>query len=195
MEEGGFPRATPARLTAPPWDRVLDGALEQAERLVADWYGIRPREWASRFRYDLASSLDHPELAFPGPALAQLVRLEDPSGDTPGRWRIVLRDDALHRLSRRHGLAPLLAWTLLHELVHLVRFATGLASFEGADPGARSAEERHVETVVRRIVRAAEDPALAAVDRSLSPPDGILTGGGPPESPPPPREAEPGRRR
>ena len=186
---------TPVRLTGPPWDRVLDTALETAERLVADWYGIRPREWSSRFRYDLASSADHPELAFPGDALAQLVRLEDPSGTTPGRWRIVLRDEALHRLGARHGLSALLAWTLLHELVHLVRFATGLAAFEGTDPEARVAEERHVETVVHRIVTAAGDTGLAAVDRALSRPDGSLSDPRPAGSPARPRREPPGRTR
>ncbi len=186
---------TPVRLTVPPWDRVLDTALETAERLVADWYGIRPREWSSRFRYDLASSTDHPELAFPGDALAQLVRLEDPEGNAPGRWRIVLRDDALHRLGERHGLAALLAWTLLHELVHLVRFATGLAAFDGADADARAAEERHVDTVVHRIVAAADDPGLAAVDRVLARPDGGLRDARPAGSPAPPRKGEPGRTR
>ncbi len=186
---------TPVRLTSPPWDQVLDAALETAERLVADWYGIRPREWSSRFRYDLASCADHPELAFPGNALAQLVRLEDPSGNTPGRWRIVLRDDALHRLGARHGLPPLLAWTLLHELVHLVRFATGLAAFEGTDPEARAAEERHVETVVGRIVAAAGDPELAAVDRALTRPDGPPGDPRPEGSPSPPRREPPARNR
>ena len=185
-QEGTGPQrsraAAPVRLTAPPWDAVLDSALERAERLVADWYGIRPREWSSRLRYDIGSAADHPDLPFPRGSLAQLVRLEDPAGGVTGRWRIVLRDDALHALGRRHGLAPVLAWTLLHELVHLVRFATGLAPFDVGDEEARRAEEHHVDTVVHRIVRAAGDATLAAVDRHLAAPAGQDQPGGAEES-------------
>lgn len=137
------------RLTAPPWDEAVATALETAEVAVSGFYAIRPREWTSRFRYDVASALDHPDLPFRAGTLAQIVGIEIAESPRPPRWRIVLRDPVIFRLARRHGLHVVLAYTLAHELVHLVRFASGLAPFDASEEHGRTEEEARVCRVAR----------------------------------------------
>lgn len=135
------------RLTDPPWHDEVAAALDAASHGVAAFYAIRPREWASRFRYDLASAIDHPELEFRPGTLAQIVQLEIAGSPLPPRWRIVLRDRVIFRLARRHGLHAVLSYTLAHELVHLVRFGSGLAPFDLGEEHSRSAEEARVRRI------------------------------------------------
>ncbi len=146
------------RLIDPPWHDEVAAALDAASHGVAAFYAIRPREWASRFRYDLASAVDHPELEFRPGTLAQIVQLEIAGSPHPPRWRIVLRDRVIVRLARRHGLHTVLSYTLAHELVHLVRFASGLAPFDLGEEHSRSAEEARV----RRVAFDALLPVLGA---------------------------------
>ncbi len=155
----GTPSGSPGagrRLTAPEWSPRLCRALEQAEVAVAGFYAIRPREWISRFRYDVASAADHPHLGFPLGTLAQIVELRFEAPPRPSRWRIVLRDPLIFRLGRRLGLGTVLAYTFAHELVHLVRFASELAPFDLGEEHARTVEESRV----RRIARDALLPVL-----------------------------------
>lgn len=148
--------AGPARLTDPEWSAALCRALGDAERAVAAFYGIRPLEWMVRFRYDVGSAADHPGLAFPPGTLAQIVELR--VGERPPRWRIVLRDPLILRLGRRWGLPTVLGYALAHELVHLVRFASGLAPFDLGEEHRRTEEEERV----RRIAHEALLPVLGA---------------------------------
>lgn len=155
--------APPRRLTSPAWAATLCGALEQAEIGVAGFYAIRPREWISRFRYDVASAVDHPGLSFPHGSLAQIVELRFETGPRPPRWRIVLRDGLVLRLGARLGLGTVLSYTIAHELVHLVRFASGLAPFDLGEAHRRSEEEARV----RRITREALLPVLGPAARPV----------------------------
>jgi len=135
---------------------TLERALELAERAVERYYAISPREWESRFRYDLVSSALHPELPFHPGALAQIALVERGTGDRPPRYRIVLKDEELLALGDEVGdLQTVLAATLAHELVHLVRFASRRVPFDLAGPGILD-EER----IVRRITRESLEPVL-----------------------------------
>jgi hypothetical protein len=156
-----IPPAAERRLTAPAWSPQLCRALDQAEVAVAGFYAIRPREWISRFRYDVASAADHPGLAFPLGTLAQIVELRFDAGPRPSRWRIVLRDPLIFRMGRRLGLRTVLAYTFAHELVHLVRFASGIAPFDLGEEHRRTEEESRV----RRIARDALLPVLGPGSR------------------------------
>lgn len=140
------------RLTVPPWRPVLESALDTAERSVAGYYAISPREWSSRFRYDLGSDHDHPGLEFPPGTLAQIVQMEIVASPRPPRWRIVLRDGAILALRHQVDLHALLAYTLAHELVHLVRFASGLAPFDPHHGFDRGEEEARVCRIAREAV-------------------------------------------
>jgi hypothetical protein len=148
------------RWTDPPWRPLLGHSLERAEECVAGFYAIRPREWTTRFRYDIASCHDHPELPFTRTSLAQIVRLDAPP-PRPGRYRIVLRDPQLFSLADDYDPVAVLTVTLAHEMVHLVRFGQGLAHFELPER-LRQAEER-------RVRRIAEDAVLKAVEPSERP--------------------------
>ena len=162
-------RPAPARrLVDPPWRDALARALDVAERSVASFYAIRPREWASRFRYDLASAADHPALNFAPGTMAQIVALEIAASSRPPRWRIVLRDAVVFRLARRHGLDNVLAYALSHELVHLVRFASGLAVFDETSAGHRDEEERKVSRIAAEALAPALGPAARPALEALS---------------------------
>ncbi len=140
----------PARLTDSAWSEPLGDALEAAELSVETYYAISPREWASRFRYDLASCHDHPELHFRESAMAQIVRAER-SGAARTRYRIVLREPTIFRLAESHDLATVLTTALTHELVHLVRFGQGLAPFEAGEHE-RSEEEQLVIRISEQAI-------------------------------------------
>ncbi len=160
------------RLVSPRWREMLASSLEAAEGGVATFYAIRPREWGLRFRYDVASAMDHPALSFRRGTLAQIVQIALPESPRPARWRIVLEDGEIFRLGVRLGLGAVLSYALAHELVHLVRFASGLAHFEIAEEHNRREEEARV----RRIAREALLPVLGDEARkSLD----VLARGGP----------------
>lgn len=141
---------------------MLASALDAAEGGVATFYAIRPREWGLRFRYDLGSAADHPSLSFRSRALAQIVQVATPKPVQPGRFRIVLQDREIVSLGGRLGLSTVLSYALAHELVHLVRFASGLAHFESREEHSRREEEARV----RRIAREALLPVLGDDARS-----------------------------
>lgn len=145
------------RWTDPPWRPVLGRSLERAEDCVAGFYAIRPREWSTRFRYDIASCHDHPELPFTRTALAQIVRLEAPPPRVD-RYRIVLRDPELFSLADEYDPFAVLTVTLAHEMVHLVRFGQGMAHFELPER-LRAAEERHVRRIAEDAVLKNATPA------------------------------------
>ncbi len=147
------------------WDAQLAEALETAEHSVGAYYAIRPREWATRFRYDIASSAEHPELAFSPSALAQIVRLENTSQST-SRYRIVLREAEVCALGELFGLQIVLTAALAHELVHLVRFGQGLASFDASD-AERLEEERRVTRVSEEALLRSTPPDQCANYRRI----------------------------
>ena len=134
---------------------ILDEALDLAERAVERYYAISPREWSRTFRYIVGSSEDYPDLPFHPGALAQIVEAERQPSHRPPLYVIVLRDEEILSLARRFGLVPVLAATLAHELVHLVRFASRRVPFDQKGPD--MVEE---ERTVRRITREALAPLL-----------------------------------
>jgi hypothetical protein len=148
--------------------RQVTRAAARAEELIRDFYCIPGRE-RPRFPYDLATQADDP-----GPrrrVFADLVRVVLPASADAGRgpreiYRIRLRDDELLAATDAPGatrLAPLLLYVLTHELVHVVRFASGLAIFEDEDPVRRAEEEDRVHAITRKVLEPAEDEHLRSV--------------------------------
>jgi hypothetical protein len=143
-------------------------AAARAEELTAGFYCIPGREWR-RFPYDIATLADDPG---PRPRVfADVVRLirSESAGVAAARremYRIRLRDDELLAAvegPRDVALYPLLLYVLTHELVHVVRFESGLAVFDDADPQIRAVEENRVHTITRKVLEPAGDPALRRV--------------------------------
>lgn len=154
------------RLISPPWRERVCRCLDRAEASVAAYYAVQPREWATRFRYDLGSSHDHPEISFPPGALAQILRV-DPPPRGKKRFRIVLRDPEILRLGEQFGLDPVLTFTLAHELVHLVRFAHSLAPFELTGRAHAEEEERVSRIAVEALRADATDTERAGLEALL----------------------------
>ncbi len=143
------------RLHKPPLLETLCEALQLAETAVSRYYAISPREWGTRFRYDVGSADDHPDLPFHPGALAQIAQLSPASGGFPARYRIVLKDDEILDLADSTGLVPLLTFTLAHELVHLVRFGSRRIPFDASEHAVLAEEEE-----VHRITLELLEPAL-----------------------------------
>jgi len=146
----------------------LSRAAARAEELTRDFYRIPGRE-RPRFPYDIATLADDP-----GPrrrVFADVVRVVLPASSETGRerreiYRIRLRDDQLLAATDAGGdveLYPLLLYVLTHELVHVVRFESGLAVFDDADARARGREEVRVHSITQRVLAPAQDDALRVV--------------------------------
>lgn len=157
--------------------REVDRALSVAEAYTGSFYGIPGREWP-RYPYEVLTLAEGPGPE--APVFADVVRAVPmeaaPGGFPKPRFRVRLRDDVI--LAKAHdvrdiGLFPVLLYVLTHELVHVVRFGSGLADFD-APPDGRRAEEARVETVTRRILAPAADPALdrfaSYLDDAAAPP-------------------------
>jgi hypothetical protein len=165
------PVFTPAQL------RLVSAALEAAEGKVAHFYGIAPREWSLRFRYDVGTVGDEPELGFDPRSMAQLLRPRPCSRGRRPRFRIALRDAAILATGRRLGLRRTLLGVLTHELVHVVRFSQNPALFD-ARGQARYEEERRVLELTGRILSPAGDHRLRALLRRMAPLSPVLPDSG-----------------
>lgn len=157
--------------------REVDRALSAAETYTGGFYGIPGREWP-RYPYEVRTLAEGPGPE--APVFADVVRavpVEAGRGGASGpRFRVRLRDDVILakvRDVREVGLFPLLLYVLTHELVHVVRFGSGLADFD-APTEERTAEEARVDAVTRRILAPVADPALhrftAYLDEAAAPP-------------------------
>jgi hypothetical protein len=170
------------RLFDPSQRLQVSRAAARAEELTRNFYRIPGRE-RPRFPYDLATLADDP-----GPrrrVFADVVRVVVPASSETGRdrreiYRIRLRDDQLLAATDARGdvgLFPLLLYVVTHELVHVVRFESGLAVFDDADTRTRGREEVRVHSITQKVLAPAQDDALRiVVDRYFSdgPPDASL---------------------
>lgn len=163
----GTGRVAP-RLFSPEQRRTADRVLSLAEDLTGEFYRIPGREW-DRFPHDLETLREGP-----GPTehvFAEVVRLV--ADVRPGKgsrevYRIRVRDDAVlsavTRGARGVEFFPLLLYVLTHEMVHVVRFGSGLARFEAAG-SERALEEDRVHRLTREVLRCRPEPGLhRAVD-------------------------------
>jgi hypothetical protein len=170
------------RLFDPSERLQVSRAAARAEELTREFYRIPGRE-RPRFPYDIATLADDPGPR--RPVFADVVRVVLPASPDTGRdrrqiYRIRLRDDQL--LSAAHaagdvGLFPLVLYVVTHELVHVVRFESGLAVFHDTDARARGREEVRVHSITQKVLAPARDDALRIViDRYFTdrPPDASL---------------------
>ena len=147
--------------------RQVQRAAVQAEDLTSRFYCIPGREWP-RFPYDISTLSQGPGPERPVFAdVVRLVRREtaDARGSGDELYRIRLRDDQILAAvgERCEALFPLLLYVLTHELVHVVRFRSGLAAYEIDDPLVRGREELRVHTITRKVLQPAEDADLRRV--------------------------------
>ncbi len=172
--QGGRQAAGRSRVAEGSWVfgerelRKVHAALGTAEELTSRFYCIPEREWP-RFPYELATRATEPPLE--DWAFADVVRVVAPSpvaSRFPERYRIRLRDDAIlaavNRPGRPVGLRALLLYVLTHELVHVVRFGSGIAPYD-VDPDGRGVEEARVHGITRRVLGPLRDAGVEAVAR------------------------------
>jgi hypothetical protein len=149
---------------------VVGDATAVAEELVFNAYKMSAGEWLKN-RYDVATleSLADGEIA-EGP-LAQIIRYQ---GRRPGTslgsssydfYKICLQDHnilAAPGEDPRFRLFPFALYIMCHELIHIVRFAKFLQSFDAAC-AERLAEEGRVHGLTRDILKGVRVPGLDVV--------------------------------
>ncbi|SMC18018.1 hypothetical protein SAMN02746041_00446 [Desulfacinum hydrothermale DSM 13146] len=130
---------------------VLTEAIRIAEELIGDRFRISTSDW-KRYRYDIQSLKDLRPEEITDSAFAQIRRyarqpheklLASKHGDY---FKICLQDHVIRRALARDPhirLLPLATYIVTHELIHVVRFARFLQSFD-APPRERNEEEIRV---------------------------------------------------
>ncbi len=142
-----------------PYIHLLDHAIEISEDMVGNHFKITTSRWR-HYRYDIKTL---PFLA-PGEiydlAYAQVLRYtqhphERLRGSSRGEYfKICLQDHViLHALETHRELAfvPFLSYIVVHELVHVIRFAQFLQHFTATDEE-REREEEMVHSLTREIL-------------------------------------------
>lgn len=142
-----------------PQIKVINHSVSLAEELVCNFFKMSATQWL-RHRYDVKtySELTHHEKV-DGP-FAQIVRYAcQKEGDslcssTYDFYKICLQDNAIiDAVKKSPGIAlfPFVLYIIVHELVHIVRFAKFYQHFN-ALPEERKIEEERVHIMTREIL-------------------------------------------
>ncbi len=139
---------------------VLAKAIEISEELISDFYKITTSEW-KRYRYDIQSLKDLAEEEITDFAFAQIRRYlrrpgERTRGSEPGDFfKICIQDHVIRRAVERDPhirLLPLTTYVVIHELIHVVRFARFLQRFDST-PAEQEAEEMRVHALTFELLQ------------------------------------------
>jgi hypothetical protein len=140
-----------------------------AEELVSDFYKMSFSQWLKpRFDIITTAQLSSEEIV-DGP-FAQIIRYEgkrkgSPLGsDTFDFYKICLQDHAiLKRLEMTPELKmlPFLAYIMIHELIHIVRFNKFLQIFEASEDE-KKVEERRVHAITHQILNSVKLEGLSS---------------------------------
>lgn len=148
--------------------RLLAEGLTMAEDSVSDYFRLSEGFWCRhpfevRTLAELAPAEVNPE------ALAQVLRLRKAdSRRLRGRdfWRICFQDhnflEAMQREKAAELFLPMLTYVMVHELVHVVRFATFVQLFD-SDQERRQAEEGRVHRLSAEVLKKVRLPHLEQV--------------------------------
>lgn len=138
---------------------VIDNAVAVAEDMVCNFYKMSGSQWL-RHRYDIKTLCDlAPEEVVDGP-FAQIIRYTAyREGAVLGSsaydfYKICLQDNAMLRAITSNPnlhLFPFSLYIIIHELVHIVRFARFDQHFD-ASPEEKEKEEARVHGVTRTVV-------------------------------------------
>lgn len=149
---------------------VLRQAIEFSEELISDHYKLSTSEW-KRYRYDIQSLRDLTAEEVTDFAFAQIRRyLRCPNerlrGSEPGDYfKICLQDHVIRRAIGRDPdieLLPLATYIVIHELIHVVRFARFLHRFDST-PAEQEAEEGRVHALTYRLLAECKIRGLSQV--------------------------------
>jgi hypothetical protein len=149
---------------------VLRQAIDVSEDLISDFYKISTSEW-KRYRYDIQSLRDLQEEEVTDFAFAQIRRYqrcphERLRGSEPGDYfKICIQDHVVRRAIQRDPfihLFPLTAYIIIHELIHVIRFAKFLQRFDST-PAEQEAEENRVHALTFRLLENCKISGLGEV--------------------------------
>ncbi|MCE5241631.1 MAG: hypothetical protein ABFD98_11420 [Syntrophobacteraceae bacterium] len=138
---------------------VLRQSISISEDLISDFYKISTSEW-KRYRYDIQSLKDLHEEEITDGAFAQIRRYrrcpdERLRGSEVGDFfKICLQDHVIRRATQRDPgirLFPLSVYIVIHELIHVVRFARFLQRFDSTT-AERDAEEKRVHALTFQLL-------------------------------------------
>lgn len=139
---------------------VLAEAIEISEELISDFYKISTSEW-KRYRYDIQSMQDLRGEEITDIAFAQIRRyLRRPGdrtrGSEPGDFfKICIQDHVIRQAVQRDALIelfPLTTYVVIHELIHVVRFARFVQRFDST-PVEQEAEEKRVHAMTYDLLQ------------------------------------------
>jgi len=138
--------------------RLLAEGLSVAEDSVSDYFRLSEGFWCRHpFEVRTLAELEPTEVS--PEALAQVLRLRKADARRlRGRdfWRICFQDhnflEAMHREKASELFLPMLTYVMVHELVHVVRFATFVQLFE-LDQERRQAEEAKVHRLSAEVLK------------------------------------------
>jgi len=139
---------------------VLRQAVEVSEEVISDFYKVSASDW-KRYRYDIETlkTLNAEEIT--DGAFAQIRRYSRYPhhrlrGSEPGDFfKICLQDHVIRRATDRDPnilLMPLAMYIVTHELIHVVRFAKFLQSFDSTR-SEMELEERRVHALTQQLLQ------------------------------------------
>jgi hypothetical protein len=138
----------------------LRQSIDISEELISDFFKISTSDW-KRYRYDIQTLATLTEEEISDAAFAQIRRYSHRPdarlrGSEPGDFfKICLQDHVIRKaLQRDPGveLLPLMVYIVTHELIHVVRFARFLQSFD-SKPAELEPEERRVHALTYQLLQ------------------------------------------
>jgi len=149
----------------------IKGVFGQAERLAGRYFHLTEEQMRAQ-RYDLKTLAHLESHEVDEKAFAHLckysIRKEEQAEKprTYDLYRICLQDNRiLGAIERAHSfirLESLMLYIAVHELVHVIRFASGQADFE-APHDERLQEERKVDKITRTVLDPVADRDMSLV--------------------------------
>ncbi len=151
---------------------VIDNAVAVAEEIICNYYKMSASQWL-RHRYDIKTCCSlSPEELVDGP-YAQIIRYTAyREGEQLGSaaydfYKICLQDPAMLaalETTPELKLFPFSLYIIIHELVHIVRFARFHQRFD-ASPEEKEEEEVRVHDITRTVL---EDSGLDGTETVLN---------------------------
>lgn len=150
--------------------QALEQAIEIAEDLVSNHYKISTSDW-KRYRYDIRSLADLTAEEITDSAFAQIRRyLRCPDqklrGSNPADYfKICLQDHVIRKATQRDpqiGLLALCVYIVIHELIHVIRFARFIQRFD-ASLSEQEMEETRVHDLTFIVLRNRRVPGIQEV--------------------------------
>lgn len=162
-------RFSPAQLS------TVNQSVALAEELVCNFYKMSATQWL-RHRYDVKTAAELSSQEKVDGPFAQLVRYSaQKEGDSLcsssyDLYKVCLQDEAVLAALEKYPdieLFPFVVYIVVHELVHIVRFAKFYQNFD-ALPEERETEEDRVHRLTREILTGHGIDGMPAVMRFYS---------------------------